>query len=58
MPSFAALPAGLAERTVTHIRQGRPVRLPIGSNVHGHGAHTYGVAWKQYPAELLQEPAR
>jgi homoserine O-acetyltransferase/O-succinyltransferase len=46
---------GLAEQSVKQIRRGRFVLLPIGPNTHGHGTHTYAVAWKQYLAELLKE---
>ena len=46
---------GIAEQQVKQIKRGRFVLLPIGPNTHGHGTHTYAVAWKQYLAELLQE---
>jgi homoserine O-acetyltransferase/O-succinyltransferase len=46
---------GLAEQAVKQIKRGRFVLLPIGPNTHGHGTHTYAVAWKQYLAELLRE---
>jgi homoserine O-acetyltransferase len=49
---------GLAEQAVKQIRHGRFVLLPIGPNTHGHGTHTYAVAWKQYLAELLEASAR
>ena len=49
---------GIAEREVKRITHGRFVLLPIGPNTHGHGTHTWAVAWKQYLAELLQELAR
>jgi homoserine O-acetyltransferase len=49
---------GIAEREVRKIPHGRFVLLPIGPNTHGHGTHTYAVAWKQYLAELLRETAR
>jgi homoserine O-acetyltransferase len=48
---------GLAEQAVKQIRHGRFVLLPIGPNTHGHGTHTYAVAWKQYLAALLRESA-
>ncbi len=48
---------GLAEQAVKQIKRGRFVLLPIGPNTHGHGTHTYAVAWKQYLAELLKESA-
>ena len=46
---------GLAEQSVKQIRRGKFVLLPIGPNTHGHGTHTYAIAWKQYLAELLAE---
>ena len=49
---------GIAEEEVKKIPHGRFVLLPIGPNTHGHGTHTYAVAWKQYLAELLAESAR
>jgi len=49
---------GLAEQQVKEIRHGRFVLLPIGPNTHGHGTHTYAVAWKDHLAELLAESAR
>ncbi|HXQ17569.1 MAG TPA: alpha/beta fold hydrolase [Caulobacteraceae bacterium] len=48
---------GLAEQAVKQIRRGRFVLLPIGPNTHGHGTHTFAVAWKQYLAQLLAESA-
>jgi homoserine O-acetyltransferase len=49
---------GIAEQEVKRIRRGRFVLLPIGPNTHGHGTHTYAVAWKQYLAELMDESAK
>jgi homoserine O-acetyltransferase len=49
---------GLAEQDVKQIKRGKFVLLPIGPNTHGHGTHTYAVAWKQYLAELLEESKR
>ena len=49
---------GIAEQQVKAIKHGQFVLLPIGPNTHGHGTHTYAVAWKQYLAQLLQESAR
>ena len=48
----------IAEQQVKSIRHGQFVLLPIGPDTHGHGTHTYAVAWKQYLAQLLQESAR
>jgi homoserine O-acetyltransferase/O-succinyltransferase len=49
---------GLAEDQVKEIVRGKFVLLPVGPDTHGHGTHTYAVAWKQYLAELLQESQR
>ena len=46
---------GLAEQSVKQIKRGKFVLLPIGPNTHGHGTHTFAIAWKQYLAELLAE---
>lgn len=48
---------GIAEATVKKIPRGRFVLLPIGPNTHGHGTHTFAVAWKQHLAELLRDSA-
>jgi homoserine O-acetyltransferase len=45
----------IAEQAVKQIKHGRFVLLPIGPNTHGHGTHTFAVAWKPYLAELLRE---
>ena len=49
---------GIAEQQVKKIPHARFVLLPIGPNTHGHGTHTYAVAWKDYLAELLKESAK
>ena len=49
---------GIAEQEVKRIPRGRFVLLPIGPDTHGHGTHTYAVAWKSRLAELLAESAR
>jgi homoserine O-acetyltransferase/O-succinyltransferase len=46
---------GLAEQSVKQIKRGKFVLLPIGPNTHGHGTHTFAIAWKQYLAELLKD---
>ena len=46
---------GIAEQEVKKIPRGRFVLLPIGPNTHGHGTHTWAVAWKNYLAQLLAE---
>ena len=49
---------GIAEQEVKKIPHGRFVLLPIGPNTHGHGTHTFAVAWKDHLAELLAESAK
>jgi homoserine O-acetyltransferase len=44
---------GIAERQAPRLKRGRFVLLPISPNTHGHGTHTWAVAWKEYLAELL-----
>jgi homoserine O-acetyltransferase len=44
---------GIAERLAPRLPRGRFVLLPISENTHGHGTHTWAVAWKEYLAELL-----
>ena len=42
---------------VKKIPHGKFVLLPVGENTHGHGTHTWAVAWQQYLRELLEESA-
>jgi homoserine O-acetyltransferase/O-succinyltransferase len=44
---------GLAPELVKRIPHGRFVLLPVSDNTHGHGTHTWAVAWKNYLADLL-----
>ena len=46
---------GIAEREAPRLKRGRFILLPIGENTHGHGTHTWAVAWKAYLAEFLRE---
>lgn len=48
---------GIAEREVRRIPHGKFVLLPVGENTHGHGTHTWAVAWQDYLRELLAESA-
>jgi homoserine O-acetyltransferase len=48
---------GIAEREVKKIPHGEFVLLPVGENTHGHGTHTWAVAWQQYLRQLLAESA-
>ncbi len=49
---------GIAEREIKRVKKGRFVLLPIGDQTHGHGTHTWAVAWQQYLDELLKSPQR
>lgn len=44
---------GLAPDLATRIPHGRFFLLPVSSVTHGHGTHTWAVAWKSYLADLL-----
>jgi homoserine O-acetyltransferase len=44
---------GLASELVKQIPYGQFVLLPVSDNTHGHGTHTWAVAWKNYLADLL-----
>jgi homoserine O-acetyltransferase len=44
---------GLAPELVKRIPHGQFVLLPVSDNTHGHGTHTWAVAWKNYLADLL-----
>jgi len=48
---------GIAQRDVAKLAHGRFVLLPIGENTHGHGTHTWAVAWKDDLKTLLAESA-
>jgi homoserine O-acetyltransferase len=43
----------VGERFGPRLSTTRFVLLPIGPNTHGHGTHTWAVAWESYLAELL-----
>jgi homoserine O-acetyltransferase len=49
---------GIAERESKRLKNGRFVLVPISEQTHGHGTHTWAVVWKQYLAELLENPAQ
>jgi homoserine O-acetyltransferase len=48
---------GLAETLAPRLAHGRYVLLPTSTLTHGHGTHTWAVAWKSHLAELLDESA-
>jgi homoserine O-acetyltransferase len=49
---------GIAEREIKKVKNGRFVLIPISSQTHGHGTHTWAAVWQQYLEELLKPPAR
>ena len=46
---------GIAEREVKKILHGKFVLLPVSELTHGHGTHTWAVAWQDLLRELLTE---
>lgn len=48
---------GIAERESKRLKSGTFVLLPISEQTHGHGTHTWAVAWRSYLSELLEETA-
>ena len=46
---------GIAEREVKKIPHGKFVLLPVSELTHGHGTHTWAVAWQDLLRELLTE---
>lgn len=46
---------GLAQSFAPRLAHGRFILLPISPLTHGHGTHTWAVAWKDHLAELLAE---
>ena len=49
---------GIAEREIKRVKNGKFVLIPISSQTHGHGTHTWAAVWQQYLKELLDESAR
>ncbi len=46
---------GIAEREIKRVKNGRFVLIPISSQTHGHGTHTWAAVWQQYLKGLLDE---
>ena len=46
---------GIAEKESKRLKRGTFVLLPISDNTHGHGTHTWAVAWKQYMIQILNQ---
>jgi len=49
---------GIAEKESKRLKNGTFVLLPISDLTHGHGTHTWAVAWKTYLSQLLANSAR
>jgi homoserine O-acetyltransferase len=49
---------GIAERESKRLKNGTFVLLPIGDQTHGHGTHTWAVAWESYLKQLLERSAK
>lgn len=48
---------GIAERESKRLRNGTFVLLPISDKTHGHGTHTWAVAWREYMEQFLKKTA-
>lgn len=48
---------GIAEKLSMRLKHGTFLLLPISENTHGHGTHTWAVAWKQYLIQILNQTA-
>jgi len=46
---------GIAEKESKRLRNGTFVLLPISELTHGHGTHTWAVAWQSYLKQLLDK---
>jgi len=46
---------GIAQAQATRLPHGRFILLPISENTHGHGTHTWAVAWKDELARFMTE---
>lgn len=48
---------GIAEKESKRLRHGAFILLPISDKTHGHGTHTWAIAWKDYLIKFLSETA-
>jgi homoserine O-acetyltransferase/O-succinyltransferase len=48
---------GIAEKESKRLKNGTFVLLPISEQTHGHGTHTWAVAWRSYLSQLLDKTA-
>ena len=48
---------GIAEKESRRLKHGTFVLLPISEKTHGHGTHTWAIAWKDYLVQFLNQTA-
>jgi homoserine O-acetyltransferase len=46
---------GIAEKQSARLKHGKFVLLPISEKTHGHGTHTWAVAWRDYLTQILTQ---
>jgi homoserine O-acetyltransferase len=46
---------GIAEKQSARLKHGKFVLLPISEKTHGHGTHTWAVAWRDYLMQILTQ---
>jgi len=46
---------GIAEKQSARLKNGKFVLLPISEKTHGHGTHTWAVAWRDYLMQILTQ---
>jgi len=49
---------GIAEPQSKRLKHGTFILLPISDKTHGHGTHTWAVAWKDYLVQFLNQTSR
>ena|SRR5271165_3212235 len=47
----------IAEKQSKRLKKGTFVLLPVSDKTHGHGTHTWAVAWKEYLMQILTQTA-
>lgn len=49
---------GIAEREIKRVKRGHFVLIPVSTQTHGHGTHTWAIFWQQYLRQLLDESSK
>lgn len=49
---------GILEESITRVRRGRAIVIPLSDETAGHGTHTLAAVWKHHLVELLKASAR